>query len=309
MERMALPQITWDDVLQMPEDRNRYEAIEGELYVTPAPSSRHQRVSMALAVALHRILVGGGHGELFHAPYGVKFPSTGEGVQPDLVFVSGGRREIILPAQIEGAPDLVVEILSPSTAGRDRGVKRKLYERQGVGEYWIVDAEAGAVDVWRFGALRRAPSGSRSGFRCAWATRRWGSSTSGRCSSRCESRAAAGPASSPGARPPLLTLALESPSGSITPDRISSSRHRSQRRWRSCSRRASSGPGGTSTRGPERCERSRCSRWTVGTSASTDARTGRPSGSFREVWPVRGPIRDGTGVPRDTMEACGGRLR
>ena len=59
MERMALPQITWDDVLQMPEDGNRYEAIEGELYVTPAPSSRHQRVSMALAVALHRILVGG----------------------------------------------------------------------------------------------------------------------------------------------------------------------------------------------------------------------------------------------------------
>ena len=87
----------------------------------------------------------------------MKFPSTGEGVQPDLVFVSGGRREIILPAQIEGAPDLVVEILSPSTAGRDRGVKRKLYERQGVGEYWIVDAEAGAVDVWRFGAGEARP--------------------------------------------------------------------------------------------------------------------------------------------------------
>lgn len=152
VEPMALPQITWDDVLQMPEDGNRYEAIEGELYVTPAPSSRHQRASVALTVALHKILVGGGHGELFHAPYGVKFPSTGEGVQPDLIFVSATRHDIILPAQIEGVPDLVVEILSPSTGGRDRGVKRKLYERQGVPEYWIVDAEAGAVEVWRFGA-------------------------------------------------------------------------------------------------------------------------------------------------------------
>ena len=157
VESMALPQITWDDVLQMPEDGNRYEAIDGELYVTPAPSSRHQEVSMALAVGLHGILVAGEHGRLFHAPYGVKFPSTGEGVQPDLVFVSGTRRDIVRPAQIEGVPDLVVEILSPSTAGRDRGVKRKLYERQGVREYWIVDADAGAIDVWRFAAGETQP--------------------------------------------------------------------------------------------------------------------------------------------------------
>lgn len=150
VEGMALPQITWHDVQQMPDDGNRYEAIEGDLYVTAAPSVSHQRVSLALTVALHRILVEGGHGELLEAPVGVEFPATGEGVQPDLLFVSGTRRKIIGSDWIRGAPDLVVEILSPSTETRDRGMKLKLYRRQGVPRYWIVDPDAGTVEVWRF---------------------------------------------------------------------------------------------------------------------------------------------------------------
>ncbi len=81
---------------------------------------------------------------------GVEFPDTREGVQPDLVFVSNERRGIIGDA-LRGAPDLVIEILSPSTAGRDRTLKLELYERQGVPEYWIVDPDEGLVDVWRFG--------------------------------------------------------------------------------------------------------------------------------------------------------------
>ena len=81
----------------------------------------------------------------------MKFPATEEGVQPDLLFVSEPRRGIITDAGLTGAPDLAVEILSPSTASRDRGLKLRLYERQGVREYWIVNPDENAFDVWRFG--------------------------------------------------------------------------------------------------------------------------------------------------------------
>ena len=153
---MPMPQITWDDVRQLPDDGNRYEAIEGALYMTPAPSVRHQRILFRLQRELARLLVDPGHGELLFAPIGVRFPATQEGVQPDILFVSDERRAIVAPDELKGAPDLVVEILSPSTATRDRDLKRRLYHRQGVAEYWIVDPEANAVDVWRFGEELRS---------------------------------------------------------------------------------------------------------------------------------------------------------
>ncbi|WP_420635196.1 Uma2 family endonuclease [Candidatus Palauibacter sp.] len=87
----------------------------------------------------------------------VEFPDTGEGVTPDLMFVSDERRGIITEVWLVGAPDLVIEITSPLTEIRDRGVKLQLYERQGVREYWIVDPDANAVDVWRYG---EEPAGS-----------------------------------------------------------------------------------------------------------------------------------------------------
>jgi Uma2 family endonuclease len=148
---MPMPQITWDDVQQLPDDGNRYEAIEGALYTTPAPSVRHQRIVFRLQRELARVLVDPGHGELLFAPIGVRFPATQEGVQPDILFVSNERRGIVAPDELKGAPDLIVEILSPSTAARERDLKRRLYQRQGVAEYWIVDPDANAVDLWRFG--------------------------------------------------------------------------------------------------------------------------------------------------------------
>ncbi|MYH09357.1 MAG: Uma2 family endonuclease [Gemmatimonadales bacterium] len=148
---MPLPSITWQDVQQMPDDGNRYEAIEGKVYMTPAPSIRHHRLTRALYEALEPLLHKPEYGELFWAPVGVEFPATGEGVQPDLMFVSNERSGIIAETGIVGAPDVVVEILSPSTASRDRGIKLRLYERQGVPEYWFVDPDENAVDVWRFG--------------------------------------------------------------------------------------------------------------------------------------------------------------
>lgn len=157
VEPMSGTQITWHDALLMPEDTRRYEAIEGDLHVIPAPSRRHQRTSHRLAVELDRVLVEPGYGEVYEAPFGVEFPDTEEGVQPDLLFVSKERLEIIGEDWVRGAPDLVVEILSPSTAEKDRGVKMKLYRRHGVGEYWIVDPDAKEVEVWVFAAGARQP--------------------------------------------------------------------------------------------------------------------------------------------------------
>lgn len=141
----------------MPEDGKRYEAIGGELYLTPAPSLRHQRVSGKLFTALVRLLDDAGLGYVFTAPTGVEFPDTEEGVQPDIVFVAKSRSEILVPEGIRGAPDLVVEILSPGTAERDRTIKMKLYARQGVVQYWVVDPEAERVEAWDFAAGATEP--------------------------------------------------------------------------------------------------------------------------------------------------------
>ena len=142
---------TWEEVERMPEDGNRYEFIAGRVYVTAAPRTRHQRVSWRLNFALAQILVDAGHGEVFYAPCLVAFPGRDDRVQPDLLFVAEARRAIIGEMGLADAPDLVVEILSPSTARRDRGIKLDLYARAGVREYWIVDTERDEVEVWRFG--------------------------------------------------------------------------------------------------------------------------------------------------------------
>lgn len=150
MERMALPKATWQDVLEMPDDGNRYEAIGGKLYVTPPPLVRHQTVQWRLIRAIDRLLVEPGFGRGWCAPTGIEFPDTEEGVQPDIVFVASERADVVSDKWLIGAPTLVVEILSPTTARRDRSVKLDLYQRKGVEEYWLVDPHAGCVDVCRF---------------------------------------------------------------------------------------------------------------------------------------------------------------
>ncbi len=150
LERMATTRFTWQDAQLMPDDGKRYEAIDGDLYVTPAPSRRHQWVSGNLERALCRLLQDPGHGWVYHAPIGVEFPDTEEGAQPDIIFVSKARAEILVDEGIRGAPDLVIEIRSPTTAERDRTIKRKLYQRQGVAQYWIVDPDAETIEIWDF---------------------------------------------------------------------------------------------------------------------------------------------------------------
>jgi Uma2 family endonuclease len=143
---------TVGDVRAMPDDRNRYETIAGELFVTPAPSLRHQTILKRLVRALDPYVEAHRLGDVWFAPVDVVYgPMTL--VEPDLLFVSATRREILTEQEVTAAPDLVVEVLSPSTARTDRGRKRALYQETGVREYWIVDPERNRVEVWRPGAM------------------------------------------------------------------------------------------------------------------------------------------------------------
>lgn len=130
--------LTYDDYRALPDDGRRYELFEGELQVTPAPTTQHQRVSGNLEFLLRAHVRTHALGEVLDAPIDVIL-DRGTVVQPDILFVSKKRLAIITERAVEGPPDLVVEILSESTAQRDRGVKQQLYARYGVAHYWIVD--------------------------------------------------------------------------------------------------------------------------------------------------------------------------
>lgn len=139
---------TYEDYLLFPEDGKRHELIDGDRYMTPSPSTKHQRVSMSLSNLFCNYLKGCRGGHIFAAPCDVVLSDL-DVVQPDLLFVSAARASLITEQCIQGAPDLVVEILSATTRKTDEIVKRKLYERHGVGEYWIVDPELESVKVVR----------------------------------------------------------------------------------------------------------------------------------------------------------------
>ncbi len=143
------PALTVADLALMPEDGNRYEVIEGELFVTRASGLHHQRLSGRLFLALSAYLEQHPVGEVFQAP-GVLFDDF-SGVVPDLVFISHGRLgEVAAGDRIEGAPELLIEILSPGAENirRDHVVKRQAYGKHGVLEYWIVDPNAQTVEVY-----------------------------------------------------------------------------------------------------------------------------------------------------------------
>ncbi|MCC7055320.1 MAG: Uma2 family endonuclease [Gemmatimonadaceae bacterium] len=152
---MALPKVprTADDLDDMPDDGQRYEIIEGVLYVSPPPSRRHQRASRLLTRALDLYSEALGL-ELMYAPADVRAAFDTQ-VEPDL---------FVLPHRFEGRDAerwepmakvlLCVEVLSPSTALLDRVRKRQLYQAQEVPEYWIVDTESRVIEVWTPGAVQ-----------------------------------------------------------------------------------------------------------------------------------------------------------
>lgn len=140
--------LTYEDYLLFPDDGKRHELIDGNHVVTPAPNTKHQRVSRNLLTALASYVRTHGGGEVFDAPYDVVLAEDNV-VQPDLVFVTSARSHIVTEANLQGAPDLAVEILSDATRKKDELTKRKLYERFEVREYWIIDPDLETVKVFR----------------------------------------------------------------------------------------------------------------------------------------------------------------
>ena len=137
--------LTYQDYLNTPDDE-RYELIDGELIMSPSPRWIHQRTAIKLGTILHIFVERHNLGAVCYAPMDVVLAYT-DVVQPDLLFVSRERLHIITENNIQGAPDLAVEILSPSTSARDRGYKRDLYAKHGVKEYWQVDTDAKRITV------------------------------------------------------------------------------------------------------------------------------------------------------------------
>lgn len=136
--------LTYQDYCALPDDGRRYEILDGDLYMSPAPETPHQRVAFRLAMILHAHVARRGLGEVFIAPLDVLLDEH-DVVEPDIIFVSKARRSIITQKNIQGAPDLLVEVMSPSSGDRDTRDKRNLYARCGVPFYWLVDPDARSI--------------------------------------------------------------------------------------------------------------------------------------------------------------------
>jgi Uma2 family endonuclease len=147
--------LTYEDLVRIPDDGRRHEIIDGVHYVIPTPVVRHQRLVGRLYQAIANYLDAHPQlGEVFGAPLDTVF-SRWDVVEPDLLFVAADQRGILTEPNVQGAPALVVEVLSPGTKKRDLGAKRTLFDRGGVREYWIVDPKANSIIIHR-----RAADGS-----------------------------------------------------------------------------------------------------------------------------------------------------
>jgi len=145
----SMPHRTVENYKLLPETGPRYQLIEGDLHMGPAPTRYHQDISQNLEYILLEYLDEHPIGALYHAPFDVFLDETNV-FQPDILFVSDGRRNILTDAGVEGAPDFVVEILPPKTAQLDLVNKRRQYARRSVNELWIIDPIEKTVAIHRF---------------------------------------------------------------------------------------------------------------------------------------------------------------
>ncbi|MBM4065533.1 MAG: Uma2 family endonuclease [Planctomycetes bacterium] len=137
---------TYEDYVKVSDDK-RYELINGELILTPSPVPKHQRVSRKIEFILEKFVSGNNLGEVLYAPCDVYLDNENV-VQPDILFISKDRLDIIGEKNIQGAPNLVIEIISENSVYRDMVQKKRLYARFGVKEYWIVIPEEKEVEVY-----------------------------------------------------------------------------------------------------------------------------------------------------------------
>lgn len=139
---------TVEDLDKLPDDGNRYEIIDGALYVTPAPSLTHQRAIRLILSSLSAYVEAHGIGEVFYAPADLEV-ARDTMVEPDGMVLPSVRGPLPRRWSISNGVLLAVEILSPTTARTDRQAKRRLYQRERIAEYWIVDLDARLVERWR----------------------------------------------------------------------------------------------------------------------------------------------------------------
>lgn len=139
-----------DDIWAAPDDGMRYEVIDGDLYVSKSPSWSHQLGLSRLHVRLANHIDANGLGKIVEGPVGVILDAE-TAVQPDLVYISRERAGSISERGVEGPPDLVVEVLSPSTEATDRTVKMRRYAAAGVPHYWLLDPKSRALEPCRLG--------------------------------------------------------------------------------------------------------------------------------------------------------------
>jgi Uma2 family endonuclease len=137
--------LTYADYLETSDDE-RYELLNGELILSPSPKEIHQYISSILHIMIGTFVRERSLGKVYYSPFDVVLSNTNV-VQPDILFISNERADIITSDNVQGAPDLVVEILSPASAERDQTVKLDLYARHGVIEYWIVDPDARTIRI------------------------------------------------------------------------------------------------------------------------------------------------------------------
>ncbi len=137
---------TSEDYNKLPEG-SPYQLIGGKLIMTPAPEVYHQQISRNLEFKLHEFVIKNGLGEIFDAPIDVKITEN-DIYQPDIIFIHKDRMDIIGIKNIKGPPDIVVEILSPSTAYYDLREKYDIYEKSGVKEYWIIDPNSKKIEIF-----------------------------------------------------------------------------------------------------------------------------------------------------------------
>lgn len=144
----AVRRWTYDEFARLPDDGNRYEVIGGELFVTPAPKPIHAKVATRISRLLEDFIEEHALGEVFGHAIDILF-GEGDYLEPDILFVRQDRMGIVTDRGVEAAPDLVVEVLSPATASRDRRLKRDRYAFFGVPEYWLVDPTARRFEIYR----------------------------------------------------------------------------------------------------------------------------------------------------------------